>query len=247
MAIEFIDRPSPNHGQRIPPSRGEIITMLVIHYTGMTSAKVALDRLCDSRSQVSAHILIDEDGTAYRLVADDKRAWHAGRAYWRGTSDVNSASIGIELVNPGHEHGYGDFPENQINTLIDVCLPLIAKYSIQPCGIVGHSDVAPGRKEDPGERFPWERLATAGIGLWPSKEPNADHNGTAWDDLAAIGYAKPGDEARGAHILKPETAESDVIWAFQRRFLPQNLTGTLDAETHTQISLVQQAYSKSLI
>lgn len=247
MSIKLIDRPSPNFGARPTSGHGEAVTMLVMHYTGMTSCKAALERLCDARAEVSAHVLIDEDGTAYRLVADEQRAWHAGQAYWRGISDINSASIGIELVNPGHEHGYRDFPERQIDTLVETCLTLIAKFDIPQHGIVGHSDVAPGRKKDPGELFPWEHLAAANVGLWPSKNHRAPISGTAWEDLNAIGYAIPRDDTCGSSILDPKTAETDVITAFQRRFLPGNLSGTLDAATLERVATVRETYSKSLI
>ena len=167
MPFKCIDRPSAKYGER--RGRGQI-TMLVFHYTGMVSSDAALQRLCDPDAEVSAHLLIDEDGTAYRLVDDDKRAWHAGTSFWRGESDINSASIGIELVNPGHEYGYRAFPQPQLDALITVSQDLIDQYDIPATGIVGHSDIAPGRKSDPGELFPWEHLASCGIGLWPVQE-----------------------------------------------------------------------------
>lgn len=247
MSRQMIDRPSPNFGERHAHDGIANITMLVLHYTGMPTCDEALARLCSPRAQVSAHILIDEDGTTYRLVADEKRAWHAGHAYWRGLSDVNSASVGIELVNPGHEHGYRVFPEAQIEALIEACLNLKAKYDIPDQGVVGHSDVAPGRKADPGELFPWEQLSRRDIGLWPSSGNLPATNETAWDALAEIGYAIPGKAECGSAILNPETAETDVIRAFQRRFLPHNLTGAFDAPTVKQISAVRKIYRKSLI
>lgn len=247
MPRHVIDRPSPNFGDRQISDGAAQITMLVLHYTGMATCDDALERLCDTRSQVSAHILIDEDGTTYRLVADEKRAWHAGHAFWRGLSDINSASIGIELTNPGHENGYCRFPLAQIEALIEVCLELRAKHKIPDQGIVGHSDIAPGRKEDPGELFPWEQLSGEGIGLWPSSVQPPAVNGTPWDALAEIGYAVPGGAERGSSILDPETAETDVIRAFQRRFLPHSLTGMFDAPTLEQISRVRETYCKSLI
>lgn len=244
MPLEISARPSPNYGERVGLDG---ISMLVLHYTGMTSCEGALDRLCDPRTDVSAHFLIDEDGTTYRLVADENRAWHAGHAFWRGLTDINSASIGIELVNPGHEHGYRDFPDIQITALIELCYGLIDKHNIPAYGVVGHSDIAPGRKDDPGELFPWHQLASRQIGLWPDSDILPVSDGTAWDDLAEIGYASPHNTMRGSDVLNTDSAETDVIAAFQRRFLPQNLTGKLDSETLKQISRVRQIYSKSLI
>ena len=159
----MIDRPSPNHG---PRRDGAAIDMLILHYTGMTTAAAALDRLCDPKTEVSAHYLIDEDGTVWRLVPEDRRAWHAGRAYWAGETDINSRSIGIELVNPGHEHGYRVFPEPQMTALIALSQGILSRHPIPPHRILAHSDVAPDRKLDPGELFDWRRLAMAGIGLW---------------------------------------------------------------------------------
>lgn len=153
------DYKSPNFGDR----RGghEKPSMIIIHYTGMKTGEEALERLCDLKSEVSAHYLIEEDGRLFQLVDDDKRAWHAGVSAWAGETDINSASIGIELVNPGHEWGYRAFPDVQIDVLIDLCRDLICKYNIAPERILGHEDVAPGRKQDPGELFPWDKLKTA--------------------------------------------------------------------------------------
>lgn len=218
--------------------------MLVLHYTGMESCDAALDRLCDPDHDVSAHYLIDEDGTIYRLVADEKRAWHAGASYWRSETDVNSASLGIELVNPGHEFGYRPFPDAQISALIQLSSDLIAKYQIPAAGVVGHSDIAPGRKMDPGELFPWERLASSGIGLWSNATNEVgDLNGSAWDQLAAIGYAQPRNRAKGSSILNAERAETDVISAFQSRFTPNTVTGVLDDKTRKAIASTTQLYA----
>lgn len=217
--------------------------MLVFHYTGMESCGAALGRLCDPAHEVSAHFLIDEDGTTYRLVADEKRAWHAGASYWRNETDVNSASLGIELVNPGHEFGYRPFPDAQISTLIELSSDLIAKHQIPAPGVVGHSDIAPGRKMDPGELFPWERLASSGIGLWAGPNDVADLNGSAWDQLASIGYPQPGNEAKGSSILHPKSAKTDVIAAFQSRFTPNAVTGILDESTRMAIASVVQIYA----
>ena len=216
--------------------------MLVLHYTGMESCSQALDQLCDPASKVSAHVLIDEDGTFHRLIGDEYRAWHAGTAYWRGISDVNSASIGIELANPGHEYGYRPFPEAQIKVLIDVCRQMINEYGIPGWGVVGHSDIAPSLKTDPGELFPWQRLAKAGLGLWPDTT-DFDKSNDPWTDLAKIGYAVPGDINRGSTILAPETAQTDIVSSFQRRFRPAHISGALDSETLRLITAIAEISS----
>ena len=219
--MELRERPSPNHGPR-----SGAIDMLVLHYTGMASAEAALDRLCDPAAQVSAHYLVEEDGTVWRLVAEERRAWHAGVSSWRGCSDVNDASIGIELVNPGHEFGYRPFPEAQIAALEPLCRGILARHPIPPRNIVGHSDVAPQRKDDPGELFPWARLARAGIGLWPEPPlPPAPDAAELPRLLAAIGYALDGDFAR-------------VVTAFQRRYRPARCDGAADEETRRLAAVV---------
>jgi len=192
--------------------------MLVLHYTGMQSAKEALDRLCDPSAKVSAHYLIDEDGSLYQLVHEEKRAWHAGVARWRGADNVNDRSIGIELVNPGHEFGYRDFPTKQIHCLIDLCRDLMARHPIPARNVVGHSDVAPTRKTDPGERFPWPLLSRLGIGLENQTKP-VPHWGMTYVEpaLARVGY-----DTRNIHA---------ALTAFQRHYRPKLLTGLPDKET----------------
>lgn len=204
------DHPSPNHG---PRAVGSVIDMLVLHYTGMKSAEAALARLCDPAAQVSAHYMIDEDGTILRLVDESRRAWHAGIAHWRGHRDVNSRSIGVELVNPGHEHGYRPFPEAQMAALIDLASGIIARHPIPARNVVGHSDIAPDRKTDPGELFDWQRLAERGLGLWPTEcdADIADIPGM----LQQYGYNPENDAALGA---------------FQRHFRPSKIDGQPDAE-----------------
>ncbi len=147
--MRLIQRPSPNHDERTAP-----VDMLVLHYTGMASGQAALDRLCDPAAKVSAHYTIDEDGTVYAHVAEARRAWHAGLSHWAGVDNVNARSIGIELVNPGHEYGYRAFPDAQIAALIELGRDILAHHAIAPSHVLGHSDVAPARKEDPGELFP---------------------------------------------------------------------------------------------
>jgi N-acetylmuramoyl-L-alanine amidase len=207
--MDFRDRPSPNHG-----ARDAAIDMLVLHYTGMRTAADALARLTSPGAAVSAHYLIDEDGTAWRLVPEERRAWHAGASFWRGRTDINSASIGIELVNPGYEFGYREFPEAQIATLEALCREVLARHAIPARHVLGHSDVAPTRKQDPGELFPWRRLAAAGIGLFPAP-PLPPAPGALAALLAAIGY-EPGAAS---------------ITAFQRHFRPARCDGITDEET----------------
>jgi len=211
----MIERPSPNHGPRTPGP----VDILLLHYTGMVDAGQALARMCDPAAEVSAHYMIDEDGTVCRLVDEDRRAWHAGDSYWAGETDINSRSVGIELVNPGHEFGYRPFPDAQMEALIALAGDILARYPIPPWRVLGHSDVAPARKQDPGELFDWPRLAAAGIGVWPAgpvADAAADAEAVA-RDLAAIGYRM----ADGAA----------VVAAFQRHFRPARFDGRIDAET----------------
>jgi N-acetylmuramoyl-L-alanine amidase len=199
----------------------------------MRSAAEALERLCSAEARVSAHYLIAEDGAVWRLVDEDRRAWHAGVSSWRGRDDVNGASIGIELVNPGHEFGYRRFPEAQMAALEALCRDILARHAIPARHVLGHSDVAPQRKQDPGELFDWPRLARAGIGLWPTGAiaPRAVSLGEAQRLLAAIGYAVPRTGASDAETVQ-------VIAAFQRHFRPSCCDGALDAETAGRIVAV---------
>lgn len=215
-APRILDRPSPNFGPRRPDTDGRPapIDMLVLHYTDMESAEVALARLTDPEAQVSAHYLIDEDGTVFRLVAEAERAWHAGLAHWRGITDVNSRSIGIEMQNPGHGLGYRPFPGAQIAALIALGRDILGRHPIPARNVVAHSDVAPERKRDPGELFPWRDLAAAGIGLFP-EAPIRPTRPMA-DMLARIGY-----DASAEH----------AVAAFQRRFRPIRIDGVEDEET----------------
>ena len=217
----MIERPSPNHDDR----GGAPIDMLVLHYTGMTSGAAALERLCDAQARVSAHYTIDEDGTVYRHVPEDRRAWHAGVSHWAGISNVNARSIGIELVNPGHEYGYRAFPDVQVASLIRLSQGIVMRHPIATSQVLAHSDVAPARKEDPGELFPWEKLAAAGIGLWP--QGSAGEVGP--EGLVRYGY-------------DPDAPQDKVITAFQRHFRPTRLDGKWDAECAALLaSLIRQA------
>lgn len=217
----MIDRPSPNHD-----ARGRAVDMLVLHYTGMPDAASALARLRDPESRVSAHYLVGEDGAVSRLVPEERRAWHAGVAEWAGESDVNARSIGIELVNPGHKHGYRPFPEAQMAALERLAGAVVRRHRIPPRRVVGHSDVAPARKRDPGELFDWARLARAGVGLWPEL-PGPPPAGPApaaeaCERLRAWGYAAPRAGAGDAAAA--------VVAAFQRHFRPRRVDGAWDAE-----------------
>jgi N-acetylmuramoyl-L-alanine amidase len=214
--MQLRQRPSPNHNERLRP-----LSMLVLHYTGMPTAAAALDRLCDPAAEVSAHYVVEEDGSVWSLVPEERRAWHAGLSFWRGETDVNSASIGIEIVNPGHEFGYRPFPEPQMAALEALTRGVVGRHGIAPWNVVGHSDVAPRRKEDPGELFDWPRLARSGVGLWPERAaptPSADPRA----DLARIGYETEDLQA--------------TVTAFQRRFRPSRVDGLLDTATRTIIA-----------
>jgi N-acetylmuramoyl-L-alanine amidase len=183
----------------------------------MQSAEAALARLCDPEAKVSAHYCIEEDGRIWRLVPEERRAWHAGLSSWRGLSDINSRSIGVELVNPGHEFGYRPFPDPQMESLLELARDILARRPIPSGQVLGHSDVAPLRKCDPGELFPWRRLAEAGIGLWPGER---QETGRRLEDLlAGIGYGYLDEEPR------------KVIAAFQRHWRPEEITGREDPET----------------
>ncbi len=221
--LTFIDRPSPNFNTR---AAGLDIDILLLHYTGMTSAEAALSRLCDPAAKVSAHYCIDEDGTCTRLVDETHRAWHAGVAAWAGESDINGHSIGIELVNPGHEFGYRPFPEPQMARLIELCRDILDRHPIPPARVLGHSDVAPSRKQDPGELFDWARLAAESIGLWPDAPPPTTVPPIAeiQEMLQRYGYAVP-----QTGTLDDETKA--VLVAFQRHFRPRDVSGVLDGET----------------
>jgi N-acetylmuramoyl-L-alanine amidase len=217
--VDFIDRPSPNHDERKLP-----VTMVVLHYTGMPDCGGALDRLTSSDAQVSAHYCIDEDGTVFRLVDEERRAWHAGQSHWRGISDINSASVGIELVNPGHEFGYREFPDEQIAALIPLLAAIKDRHGIGRGNIVGHSDIAPTRKDDPGELFPWEALARYRLAL-PS--PTRNLIDPFWTDAAFLLAL----ERFGYDV----TDATKAVIAFQRRFRPDCIDGIIDGECRAKL------------
>jgi N-acetylmuramoyl-L-alanine amidase len=235
MTVAIEQQPSANYDQRTQPP-----DTIMLHYTGMPSAEAALARLRDPAAKVSAHYVIGRDGTVWQLVAEAERAWHAGVGSWRGVTDMNNSSIGIELVNRGHEWGYQDFPPAQMQACLSLLRGIISRYSIAPRQIIGHSDAAPQRKEDPGEQFPWAWLATAGIGLWPALPPATEPTPPPLPTsairalLGAIGYecAATGDY---------DPALRRVLLAFQRHWLPQQLSGIADAPTVARLLAVQQA------
>ncbi|MEQ8666392.1 MAG: N-acetylmuramoyl-L-alanine amidase [Rhodospirillales bacterium] len=214
---------SPNFDAR---PEGASVDMLVLHYTGMPSANDALVRLCNPDAKVSAHYLVDEDGSVHALVDEENRAWHAGVAYWRGHTNVNARSIGIELVNPGHEWGLKPFPDAQMAALSALAKDIVVRHAVPARNVVGHSDVAPRRKQDPGELFDWRRLADVGIGLWP-----------------AAGELLSGPSgADVVHLLNEIGYETEdmtaTLTAFQRRFRPESIDGEVDAETAALIDAV---------
>lgn len=238
MTQTLIDTPSPNHDARTP---GVPVDILVLHYTGMQSAAAALQRLCDPAAEVSSHYLIEEDGRVHRLVPEDRRAWHAGVSSWGRETNINARSVGIELVNPGHDWGYRPFPEAQMLALEVLATGIVARHGIPAPRILGHSDVAPQRKQDPGELFDWARLARSGLGLWPAADFTvSDHapalmagmSGPAVLNLQialdAIGYG-----IEGTGLYDPLTEA--VVTAFQRHFRPSGVDGAADRETTSLI------------
>ena len=212
-------RASPNFDERAEP-----VDMLILHYTGMKTAAAALDRLCDPEARVSAHYVIEEDGAVWQLVEEERRAWHAGDSRWRGAPLVNGRSIGIELVNPGHEFGYRPFPAAQIDTLIPLCRGILARHAIPPRHVLGHADVAPARKEDPGELFPWSALAKRRLAL-PS--PTRDLMDPFWTDAGFLLAL----ERFGYDVSNQQKA----VIAFQRRFRPERIDGVIDGECRAKL------------
>ena len=211
-----IAAPSPNFNARRLP-----VSLVVLHYTGMETGPAALERMCDAEAKVSAHYMVEEDGRIFQLVDEDKRAWHAGVSSWRGESDINSASIGIEIVNGGHDYGLPDFPAIQIAAVIALVRDVMERHGLGPEAVVGHSDIAPGRKQDPGEKFPWHRLAEAGCAVAVTVGDQVP--GDAATQLQAIGYGL-------------DAGLPDVVEAFQRRHRPARVDGVIDDETAALIS-----------
>lgn len=226
MHLKFIEAPSCNAGERI-----SAVDTVILHYTGMPAAKDALERMQDAEAEVSAHYMIGENGDIYHLVDEGRCAWHAGVSKWKGESGLNDRSIGIELVNPGHEFGYRDFPARQIDVLILLLKDIVTRFAIRPSRVLGHSDVAPRRKEDPGERFPWKRLADNGLAL-----PLPD---TACRDAGGISRQKALEALEEAGYDAPAGDYMAALLAFQRRFCPGSLGRGLDPAT--KVSLMEVA------
>jgi N-acetylmuramoyl-L-alanine amidase len=235
--MTIIDYPSPNFD-----ARERAISHLVLHYTGMQSGQQAIDWLCNPASRVSAHYVIEEDGRIFRLVAEEKRAWHAGVSYWRGETGLNNSSIGIEIVNPGHEWGYHKFPKGQMAAVISLCQDIVARHRIRAENVIGHSDIAPSRKIDPGELFDWHKLSKAGVGLPIPKLKNIQGAtlipGDTGEDvrslqeaLARLGYNTP-----LSAVYDRET--EIIVTAFQRHFRQGKVDGIADAETRASLNVV---------
>jgi N-acetylmuramoyl-L-alanine amidase len=225
-------RPSPNHEPRKGVARPDI---LLLHYTGMNTTQAALERLCDPGPRVSSHYLVFEDGRVFQLVPEARRAYHAGESSWEGTTDINSRSIGIEIGNQGHDFGCPIFPDAQVERVIALCRDIVTRWSIAPWRVLAHSDVAPSRKRDPGEIFPWRRLAEAGVGVWIEPAPIGQGPALGPGDggaevaklqrmLADYGYGVP---TNGSY----DTMTHEVVAAFQRHFRPARVDGIADGST----------------
>ena len=230
----LISRPSPNYDVR-----RHALDMLVLHYTGMESGAAAIERLCDSAAKVSAHYVVEEDGQIFQLVDDAHRAWHAGVASWAEREDINSRSVGIEIVNGGHDFGLPDFPDAQIDSVIWLSQQICDRHKIHPHNVVGHSDIAPLRKLDPGERFPWEQLSEAGIGIWPSvlEEDHVEQASfTLAQMLSRIGYKLSEQDG---------TIVEEVLTAFQRRWAPHSLGHDVDLGLRALICAVARQHDAS--
>ncbi|MAK60464.1 MAG: N-acetylmuramoyl-L-alanine amidase [Ponticaulis sp.] len=249
--MKIIDAPSPNQNDRKFP-----LDMLVLHYTGMEDGPSALARMRDEAAEVSAHYMVDESGDVYQLVPDEKRAWHAGRSSWQGDEDLNSRSIGIEIVNGGHNVPLADgslppYSLVQIDAVIELSKAIIKRHNIPQSRIVGHSDIAPSRKEDPGEHFPWEAFASRGIGLWPSQPTAAEIHEYAHSNpelvLDAEGEAVAALQSKLLQIGYPVNSDgaytqetADVVTAFQRRWNQAFVTGVADPLTQMLVERVAE-------
>ncbi len=223
--MRLIDAPSPNHDSR---PEGQPIDMLVLHYTGMRSGAAAIARLRDAEARVSSHYVVEEDGAVFCLVPEERRAWHAGVSHWRGASGLNGRSIGVEIVNPGHEFGYRPFPALQMAAVCDLCLAILGRHPIAARDVVAHSDIAPDRKEDPGELFDWEGLAANGVGLWPLPAAPMMNASDPRTLLAAIGY-------------RTDLPLPVLLRAFQRHWRPSRVNGLADDETLRRLAAVAAA------
>ena len=234
-----IDAPSPNF-----EPRKTVPDMIVLHYTGMPTGEAALARLCDPASKVSSHYLVEEDGRVFRLVPEERRAWHAGVSSWKGETDINGRSIGIEIVNPGHEFGYRAFPEAQVTAVIELLTDIRTRWAVEDGFIIGHSDVAPDRKDDPGELFPWKQLAEAGHGLWaeppaaPGLPLGEGEEGAGVFALQA-GFTRLGYDCAPSGRFDAHTTA--VVTAFQRHWRPDKVDGVADGETRARLIALLRA------
>jgi len=234
--VERIE-PSPNFDERAGLGRPD---MILLHYTGMRFSHEAIHRLCDPKARVSSHYVVLEQGSIVQLVPEGKRAWHAGVSSWGGETDINSRSVGIEICNPGHEFGYVDFPTRQIAAVITLCRSILTRHIVRPENIVAHSDVAPSRKQDPGEKFPWKLLAQSGVGLWiepavkPGQEPlQVGEVGQRVTDLQrSLGSYGYGVEVTGRY----DVATQEVVIAFQRHYRQALIDGIADTQTRETLS-----------
>ena len=233
---------SPNYGKRRDGLKPEI---LLLHYTGMATGQGAQDWLCNPLSEVSCHYIVHEDGRIVQMVREIDRAWHAGRSWWRGRGDVNSRSIGIEIVNVGHDGGLPPFPDRQIEAVIALSRGIIARHGLAAELVLAHSDVAPGRKRDPGERFPWSGLAEEGVGLFVRPLPLRSGASLSEGDrgnevaelqmqLASHGYQVPVSGFYDADTRK-------VVEAFQRHFRPARVDGVADFSTRDTLAMLGDA------
>jgi len=234
---------SPNHDPRVGVDRPDI---LLIHYTGMASTKAALARLCDRQSEVSSHYLVFEDGAIWQLVPEARRARHAGVSSWEQSRDINSRSIGIEVGNPGHAYGYPEFAARQIDAVVRLCRDIVGRHNIRSDRVLAHSDVAPARKQDPGEKFPWRLLHERGVGLWVEPVPIGPESAAGPEPsevpelqraLARYGY---GLAATGTY----DRATAEVVTAFQRHFRPQRVDGIADASTRATLQRLLAAKAR---
>ncbi len=234
MSLLVREIPSPNHDARPPDTP---IDTLILHYTGMQTAGAAIARLRDPAAQVSSHYVVDEDGAILRLVPEERRAWHAGVSFWRGHTALNGRSVGIEIVNPGHEWGYRDFPVLQLAAVCDLCQAILGRHPIPPRNVVAHSDVAPERKQDPGERFPWAGFAQQGVGLWPDVPDQG--TAAAIEDAAGLLPVRQGLAGVGYDVAPEgpmDAALATVLRAFQRHWRPETVNGCADAGTRSRLT-----------
>ncbi len=222
--------PSPNHDARAART-----DMILLHYTGMRSAEEALDRLCSPESKVSCHYFVFENGRTVQLVPEGRRAWHAGASSWEGATDINSRSIGIEIVNPGHEFGYRDFPAAQVMAVSALCRDITNRLRIRADRVLAHSDVAPTRKDDPGEKFPWSELAAEGVGLWIEPAPISPGSVLGVGDCGAAVSELQMNLSGYGYDLSPsgnfDAGTQAVVKAFQRHFRPARVDGVADPST----------------